>query len=131
GTDPDWTNQMFLARILVRRATSLKMQGSWTFGPATMRRSRSSGNRRIDPAQHAPLHCAGTRGYTAPNGAVAEWSKAHAWKVCRRETVSRVRIPVAPPHSDTESVQGPRLGPFFFLFQRALAGPSALRRLDA
>ena len=26
------------------------------------------------------------------NGAVAEWSKAHAWKVCRRETVSRVRI---------------------------------------
>lgn len=31
------------------------------------------------------------------NGAVAEWSKAHAWKVCRRETVSRVRIPVAPP----------------------------------
>jgi hypothetical protein len=28
---------------------------------------------------------------------VAEWSKAHAWKVCRRETVSRVRIPVSPP----------------------------------
>ena len=31
------------------------------------------------------------------NGEVAEWSKAHAWKVCRRETVSRVRIPVSPP----------------------------------
>lgn len=31
------------------------------------------------------------------NGQVAEWSKAHAWKVCRRETVSRVRIPVCPP----------------------------------
>ena len=31
------------------------------------------------------------------NGQVAEWSKAHAWKVCRRETVSRVRIPVSPP----------------------------------
>jgi hypothetical protein len=29
---------------------------------------------------------------------VAEWSKAHAWKVCRRETVSRVRIPVCPPY---------------------------------
>ena len=28
---------------------------------------------------------------------MAEWSKAHAWKVCRRETVSRVRIPVSPP----------------------------------
>jgi hypothetical protein len=31
-------------------------------------------------------------------GQVAEWSKAHAWKVCRRETVSRVRIPVCPPY---------------------------------
>ncbi len=31
------------------------------------------------------------------NGEVAEWSKAHAWKVCRRGTVSRVRIPVSPP----------------------------------
>jgi len=28
---------------------------------------------------------------------VAEWSKAHAWKVCRRGTVSRVRIPLSPP----------------------------------
>ncbi len=30
-------------------------------------------------------------------GEVAEWSKAHAWNACRRETVSRVRIPVSPP----------------------------------
>jgi hypothetical protein len=28
---------------------------------------------------------------------VAEWLKAHAWKVCIRETVSRVRIPLSPP----------------------------------
>jgi hypothetical protein len=28
---------------------------------------------------------------------VAEWLKAHAWKVCMRETVSRVRIPPPPP----------------------------------
>ena len=28
---------------------------------------------------------------------MAEWSKAHAWKVCRRGTVSRVRIPFSPP----------------------------------
>ena len=28
---------------------------------------------------------------------MAEWSKAHAWKVCRRETVSWVRIPPSPP----------------------------------
>ena len=31
------------------------------------------------------------------NREVAEWSKAHAWKVCRRGTVSRVRIPFSPP----------------------------------
>jgi hypothetical protein len=28
---------------------------------------------------------------------VAERLKAHAWKVCMRETVSRVRIPPPPP----------------------------------
>ena len=31
------------------------------------------------------------------NGQVAEWLKAHAWKVCIRESVSRVRIPLCPP----------------------------------
>jgi hypothetical protein len=30
-------------------------------------------------------------------GEVAEWLKAHAWKVCRRATVSGVRIPLSPP----------------------------------
>jgi hypothetical protein len=29
---------------------------------------------------------------------VAERLKAHAWKVCMRETVSRVRIPPPPPY---------------------------------
>ncbi len=33
----------------------------------------------------------------AASGGVAEWLKAHAWKACRRETVSRVRIPLPPP----------------------------------
>lgn len=28
---------------------------------------------------------------------MAEWLKAHAWKVCIRESVSRVRIPLCPP----------------------------------
>ncbi len=28
---------------------------------------------------------------------MAEWLKAHAWKACKRETVSRVRIPLSPP----------------------------------
>jgi hypothetical protein len=30
-------------------------------------------------------------------GEVAEWFKAHAWKVCIRGTVSGVRIPLSPP----------------------------------
>ena len=32
-------------------------------------------------------------------GEVAEWLKAHAWKVCLRETVTRVRIPLSPPRA--------------------------------
>ena len=31
------------------------------------------------------------------HGEVAEWLKAHAWKACIRETVSRVQIPLSPP----------------------------------
>ena len=31
------------------------------------------------------------------SGEMAEWLKAHAWKACIRETVSRVRIPLSPP----------------------------------
>ena len=34
----------------------------------------------------------------AKDGEVAEWLKAHAWKVCLRETVTRVRIPLSPPY---------------------------------
>ena len=30
-------------------------------------------------------------------GEVAEWLKAHAWKVCKMLKVSRVRIPFSPP----------------------------------
>jgi hypothetical protein len=32
-----------------------------------------------------------------PSGEMAEWLKAHAWKACIGETLSRVRIPVSPP----------------------------------
>src|SRR6056300_755104 len=28
---------------------------------------------------------------------MAEWFKAHAWKVCKGATLSRVRIPLSPP----------------------------------
>src|SRR4051794_9082300 len=30
---------------------------------------------------------------------MAEWLKAHAWKACIGETLSRVRIPLSPPVS--------------------------------
>ena len=46
------------------------------------------------------------------SGQVAEWLKAHAWKVCIRETVSRVRIPPCPP----------------FLFPRDEAQPRPLEK---
>jgi hypothetical protein len=39
----------------------------------------------------------GSRFCTRRDGGVAERLKAHAWKVCMRETVSRVRIPLPPP----------------------------------
>src|SRR5271157_1264764 len=44
-------------------------------------------------------------------GGVAERPKAHAWKVCIRETVSRVRIPPPPPRrpEQTGSDPGPSL----------------------
>ena len=30
-------------------------------------------------------------------GEMAEWFKAHAWKACKEETLSWVRIPFSPP----------------------------------
>jgi hypothetical protein len=33
----------------------------------------------------------------ARRGGVAEWLKAHAWRACIGETLSRVRIPLPPP----------------------------------
>ena len=62
-------------------------------------------------------------------GQVAEWSKARAWKVRRRVTVSRVRIPSCPPLTLAKTDDGPLWGPFFFWFQRGLAVATALRRL--
>lgn len=47
--------------------------------------------------QTSLLHSVAGIRYDGSNGEVAERSKAHAWKACRRETVSRVRIPVSPP----------------------------------
>ena len=45
----------------------------------------------------SPTRAAKPAGATCKDGEVAEWLKAHAWKVCLRETVTRVRIPLSPP----------------------------------
>ena len=37
-------------------------------------------------------------------GEMAEWLKAHAWKACIGETLSRVRIPVSPPETLLKSL---------------------------
>src|SRR6266487_3372737 len=50
------------------------------------------------------------------SGGVAERLKAHAWKACIRETVSRVRIPLPPPSTDFQqspSVPKPPMRPGF------------------
>ena len=46
-------------------------------------------------------------------GEVAEWLKAHAWKVCIGLSLSRVRIPPSPP----KLRKGP-VGPFLFFLLR-------------
>src|SRR5450432_3663763 len=75
--------------MLAIRATVLDSR--WFAETRGVRRSRL-------PACAAPgagdiaLRCA-----DGANGGVAERLKAHAWKVCMRETVSRVRIPPPPP----------------------------------
>ncbi len=40
---------------------------------------------------------------TEKYGEVSEWLKEHAWKVCIRESVSRVRIPPSPPYSNEKA----------------------------
>ena len=62
------------------------------------------------------------------HGEVAEWSKAHAWKVCIGETLSWVRIPLSPPLAPEKlfSRRGPcRILPLFSRVMREglLTGP--------
>ena len=38
-------------------------------------------------------------------GEVAEWLKAHAWKACKGETLSWVRIPFSPPSNKPQYIK--------------------------
>jgi hypothetical protein len=55
-----------------------------TLRRATKRETKSRNNRN------------GRSLFLHPVGDLLEWLKRHAWKVCIRETVSRVRIPQSP-----------------------------------
>ena len=53
--------------------------------------------------------CGAGRGRVFPlslAGQVAEWLKAHAWKVCNGESRSRVRIPLCPPIKKAPTSRG-------------------------
>ena len=50
---------------------------------------------------------------------MAEGFKAHAWKACKRETVSRVRVPLSPPFLSMKEIftdLKSQLHPLFSLF---------------
>lgn len=53
---------------------------------------------RNPEGEHLPNPRGETGRREGKDGEVAEWLKAHAWKVCLRETVTRVRIPLSPPN---------------------------------
>jgi hypothetical protein len=65
-------------------------------------------------------------------GEMAEWLKAHAWKACIRETVSRVRIPLSPPFSSPEVPRSARdFGSRLSLRSRLLNASSSNPSLSA
>src|SRR5262249_45341608 len=62
--------------------------------PRGMRERGRAGTRvRLKWRGHSSL-CSIVLGHP---GEMAEWLKAHAWKACIGETLSRVRIPLSPP----------------------------------
>src|ERR1700760_4354652 len=59
-----------------------------------------AGHRAISLAEQQFRNACGqsaSRVFPRVCGQVAEWLKAHAWKVCNGESRSRVRIPLCPP----------------------------------
>jgi hypothetical protein len=62
-------------------------------------------SRAITPSVHAILKI-----HRPSNGEMAEWLKAHAWKACIGETLSRVRIPLSPPRIEMEQHLSLNLG---------------------
>ncbi len=66
-------------------------------GAAGLRRAAAAATAPRPTADRSPAAPRAPPGFLSGPGGVAEWLKAHAWKVCIRETVSRVRIPLPPP----------------------------------
>ncbi len=85
------------ARRQLRRGTLLLSAGcarrAEHYSARSFAMRRSAGNL---PALR--LEGTSVQSFSEKCGGVAEWLKAHAWKVCMRETVSRVQIPLPPPY---------------------------------
>ena len=65
-------------------------------------------------------------------GEVAEWLKAHAWKACKGETLSWVRIPFSPPISfinfkDITKILSKRI---YFILGLIYGGERGIRTLE-
>src|SRR5215469_14822151 len=80
----------------------------WSVSRPSPRTNRDGG--QIDASKQGLLRRLAARGGAVysreTEGQVAEWLKAHAWKVCNGESRSRVRIPLCPPYypkSDRET----------------------------
>ena len=105
------------------------------------RASRPSALFASTPARSGVAHIKNCRDYVSAfallarlnilraNGGVAEWLKAHAWKVCIRETVSRVRIPPPPPGYCFKTGNSPCERRKTLLFPKGLRFPTEPLRL--
>ncbi len=124
----------FASRLLVGPSGSPGRSRPWsspTGCPSPAHAARQLTRLHADRAA-SPLDKAARRGETEQAGWVAEWFKAAVLKTAVRATVPWVRIPPHPPYSATESVQGPRLGPFFLFVSKGVGKvirPSETQRL--
>src|SRR5829696_7095787 len=96
-TTPAWLREAQAADMRPpRRAEAVACR---VLGGSQRRQGSRSPCGPSEPASEAggQVDGAASARHAAHRGGVAEWLKAHAWKVCIRETVSRVRIPLPPP----------------------------------
>ena len=87
----------YLKRFMAQFREDIALRPCDRNAGAARRPGTSPRRKRWTPRFGPGLRSSRRDGFVPRAGEVAEWSKAHAWKVCRRGTVSRVRIPLSPP----------------------------------